>query len=430
METATFPQTAAGRWAFFRTKKWCVGTRASKYPDKGRNPVSGMAHWTTLGQWLVFSILFGVISSPAVADPTPSGLSRQCLDSGFARKCPTTCARNCASSASTQQDLRACLEIVKAVQAGESDQASCPKTSGQTTLQGATSDLAGGRTDSRAADKLRARCSEQSFARDCPEICRGVCENSTADMLDACIVVVHRLLAGEKDRPSCTSRTTIYADCAKEVDARFADFRAPPPPDGALQTVYQDRPNCATPIQRLRANFLCLQGDAEQIAVGVKELEDRGLTGIADIDRLCALKEDELAYFTDLSEHLIQSGKTLVESFATLESCRNSLISWTEKLKGACGNSKLPNCAVIVDSLARARQPMMDQITSLAGGMKEQIGKAEIELRNITFLRSALLDCGVDGNLPVDQLQRNPPAHETGARPKSASPGIAPSTRH
>nr|VFJ43262.1 MAG: hypothetical protein BECKDK2373B_GA0170837_10056 [Candidatus Kentron sp. DK] len=357
--------------------------------------------WTFKNLFVFLGFSFIILLSPAIASQPVVGSNSQCQDKQYANRCPETCAARC-DNAESSADIAACIDVLRVVRGGARDHLSCRVS------ESAHS------TETIPLDELRVRCATSDFARDCPETCDRLCTQNELDenQLKSCQNILKALTEGVKDRGSCRRQVSNYDSCKKKVATFFKDFEAPPPPEGPLETVYESRPDCATPLKKLLANFICLRDEAGNISDGLKELEDEELSGIDDIDTLCSLKKNDLRYFTGLSERLIEQGDKLKKEFKDLEGCRVNLIEWSEQLKAACSNSDLANCITIVDNLARARQPMMEKVGRLSSGMEQTLNKVEHELDNVRFFQSAALDCPPPGSgeeeLTLDQILGSP----------------------
>nr|VFK63233.1 MAG: hypothetical protein BECKTC1821F_GA0114240_108910 [Candidatus Kentron sp. TC] len=341
----------------------------------------------------------------AISQPNDAGLSNRCKESRYAKDCPETCVTECDNAASSS-DITTCIDLLRAIRDGASDQPSCKQGSKPISIQKPI-------LVEISEEKLRSLCIDPNFAKACPESCDRFCtgDNLTEDRIGICRQIIRALASGARDRGSCQRPTSNYTTCKGKVAKFFENFQVPPPPEGPLETVYEDRPGCATPLKKLLANFVCLRDESSNISYGVKELDSEGLSGIDDIERLCSLEQDELTYFTGLSERLIDSGKNLEREFETLESCREDLIAWNKQLKTACSNSDVANCTTLVENLAKAGRPMMSKITQLASEMEKNLDKVEQELGSIRFFRNASLDCpppDLDGVLTLDQILYSP----------------------
>lgn len=338
-----------------------------------------------------------------------AGLSDRCRSSDAALLCPETCAEEC-DHARSSSEIRTCVKVLQAVRQGRTDDRSCnapPETEPPPPDPTSAPPAA-------LNPELETLCLDANFATKCPVTCQAFCDidKPSAEQLKICRIIIKKLATREPEPSSCHLQPSQYAECQQRVENHFAAYRAPAPPEGALETVYEDRPKCATPLKKLLANFICLRDASRHMSAGVEELEERGLSGIDDIERLCSLAEGDLGYLTGLSRRLIDSGETLTKEFEQLETCRNGLIHWNEQLKAACNNTALPNCTTIVENLEKARQPMMDRIGHLATGMDEQLKRVVLELDSIRFFRSAALDCpppgGTEGELSLDDVLGSP----------------------
>lgn len=347
----------------------------------------------------LFGFLLVTVVPSAASQSSDTGLSESCKDIQYTKTCPETCAAQCRNAGSSS-DVTICINVLRAIHNGAKDQPSCNQISESASTKKII-----------PREELRSRCIKPNFAKACPESCDQLCARDgpggnelTGKRISMCRQVMRALTDGAKDRRSCYRQASNYPVCKGRVGEFFKDFKPPPAPEGPLETVYEARPGCATPLKKLLANFVCLRDGSSYISSGVKELDDEGLSGINDIERLCSLDQDDLGYFTGLSERLIESGKNLKKEFETLESCRKDLIAWNIQLKTACSNSDVANCSTIVENLARARQPMMGKITQLASAMEKDLDKVEQELGSIRFFRNASLDCPPSGLDEGDEL--------------------------
>nr|VFJ44634.1 MAG: hypothetical protein BECKFM1743C_GA0114222_100149 [Candidatus Kentron sp. FM]VFJ53509.1 MAG: hypothetical protein BECKFM1743A_GA0114220_101159 [Candidatus Kentron sp. FM]VFK06334.1 MAG: hypothetical protein BECKFM1743B_GA0114221_100149 [Candidatus Kentron sp. FM] len=357
--------------------------------------------------FLLGFVFVAALPQNAFSQPNDTGLDERCKDGQYAKTCPETCAAQCANAGSSA-DVSVCIGVLRAIRNGAKDQPSCRQVRNPASARKPV-------PVEIAEKELRSLCIDQNFARACPESCDRFCtdDDPTEEQIGICRQIIQVLSTGGKDRKSCHRQASNYTACKERVAEFFKEFQPPPAPEGSLETVYEDRPGCATPLKKLLANFVCLRDESSHISAGVRELDEEGLSGIDDIERLCSLEQNDLSYFTGLSERLIDSGKNLKREFETLESCRKDLIEWNTQLKTACSNSDVANCTTIVEKLANARQPMMDKITQLASAMEGSLDKVEQELGSIRFFRNASLDCppsdpGEGGELTIEQILGSP----------------------
>lgn len=263
--------------------------------------------------------------------------------------------------------------------------------------------------------KIPSICSRNdgTYILKCPKTCASACSDVVFKNLlknqKKCKklrrIPVSRRYDGQGCMPPKKTRPKLtYPECKQKIDTHFKKFTKPKAPLGPLQTVFDNRPGCATPIKRLLARFVCLRDASKATSGGVAELTRAGLRGLDDSSKLCALKKVDFKYYTQLSTQLISQGDLLTDDFAELDACRKSLIGWTDKLKTACRNATFPNCDNVVTQLAKKRAPMMKGITNLSDKMRTQLSNVKRELDSIRFMESAALDCGLPQGEDIETI--------------------------
>lgn len=334
----------------------------------------------------VFVILFAwlaIAHPPAVA-----AIDARCQNAAFSQQCPETCGASC-SKATTAADFQVCAPIIGAINSGGKDQPSCRGSKGPAAGRAASVPSTGS-----ALDEQRELCQQPAFARYCASTCIQFCQDAKgAEQMRLC-GELFQISGKQPDRPSCSQQTSTFRDCQARVEDAFKSYTRRPPQEGALETVFQERPDCASPLKKLVASFVCLRDDIRLITKGIQELRSKGVGDIgADTNKLCALKPEELDYHMLLATRLITRGDTLGAEYDNQEGCRKALISWTEKLRNACAASPIQQCAELVDALADGRKKHMDYITQLSEAMRINLKQVRDERVSIEFFLNAAEDC-------------------------------------